>query len=319
MKEYFRTLNNEPVTPTDVDLFILNAGFESRSNSVVKNLYSNFSHQVLICQIDKSGKNTKPILLDSELVKNSTLHEVELSTISPIEIADTLLNAISLIPLGSEKNPKIAIDVTCFTHEVLLILLKVIDLHFQKCELFFFYTQAKSYDTDNSAVHKDLSYGVREIRSILGYSGTKTPSKATHLILLAGFEVERALSIISNVEPSKISIGYGDNTSIDAAVQKTNFEAAHEIGRRSGYENVQEFSFPPFDCVKTKQALEKIVVSSDDNAVIVPMNTKVSTIGAALLVKDYPKVQLIYGLAEAYNTTSYSVGQTVSFWFKSCA
>lgn len=319
MNDYFRTLDNEPVTPEDVDLFIVNAGFESRSSSVIRRLNSGFSCHVLVCQIDGSGAGTKGFLLSSPLVEKAVLHEVELSTVSPIEIADSLLSAIGQMPIGREKFPRIAVDITCFTHEILLILLKVIDVNFKNCDLSFFYTQAKSYDSGNSDSTKYLSYGVKEIRSILGYSGTKTPSKLTHLVLLAGFEVERALSIISNVEPSRISIGYGDSSSIDRSVQNTNLEAAREIIKRSGYENVSEFNFPPFDCMKTKQALEEIVKSSEGNVVIVPMNTKVSTIGAALLVKDYPKVQLIYGLAEAYNTTSYSEGQTVSFWFRSCA
>lgn len=316
MTRYFYTLAREPISPENVDLLILNAGFEERSSSAIQHLSESYSHHVLICQIDKSGEKTKPILLESALVKNGTSHEVDVNTKSPIEIADNLIAAINQIPIANEKPVKVAIDITCFTHEILLILLKVVRICFSNCELSFFYTQAKSYDTDNSAAHKNLSFGVSEIRSVLGYAGAKTPSKTTHLILLAGYEIERALSIIANVEPSTISIGYGDDTSIDNSVQKTNFKAASEIIRRSGYDNIHEFSFPPFDYIGTKTTLEKIVDTSEKNVVIVPMNTKISTIGAALLADQNPKIQLMYGLAEAYNTTDYSVAETMSFWFK---
>lgn len=317
MTSYFRTLDQEPIAPENVDLFILNAGFEERSISVIKNLEKSFSQHVLICQIDQSGEKTKPQIIETELAKSNALHEVELDTESPIEIADSLMLAIKQISIADEKPAKVAIDITCFTHEILLILLEVVRISFSNCELSLFYTQAESYDTDNPATHKKLSFGVREIRSILGYSGIKTPSKTTHLILLAGFEIERALSIIENVEPNTVSIGYGDDTSIDTSVQSINFEAASEIIKRSGYgDRIDEFSFPPFDFVGTKKALECIVESSDKNIVVVPMNTKISTIGAALLVEKHPKVQLIYGLAEAYNTSDYSIANTASFWFR---
>jgi len=316
MNSYFCTLDREPIVPENVDLFILNAGFEDRSISVIRNLGKSFSSYVLICQIDQSGRETKPQLKETDLAKNNDLYEVELNTKSPIDIADDLISKIKQIPIANKKPAKIAIDITCFTHEVLLILLKVVRICIPDCELSLFYTQAKSYDTQNSAAHKKLSFGISEIRSILGYAGTKTPSKTTHLILLAGYEIERALSIISNVEPNTISIGYGNETSIDSSVQKINFDAASEIIKRSGYENIREFDFPPFDYVGTKTALENIVSLNDQNIVIVPMNTKISTIGAALLVNDNPKIQLMYGLAEAYNTSNYSEAQTMSFWFK---
>lgn len=311
----FRNLKNEPIVPNSVDIFILNAGFEPRSISVISRLRKDFAKHNLICQIDKSGVETKPQILDCPLAVNGITSEVDLKTESPIEIADKLIEGISQIPKPTFGRAKIAIDITCFTHEILLILFKVIEFHVPNSELSFFYTQAQSYDPQNDPKKKWLSYGVTEVRSILGYSGLITPSKSTHLILLAGFEVKRALSIISTVEPDAVSIGMGDETSLNSEVQKTNAHAVSEIVKQSRRAQITTFEFPPFDFAATKHVLKKRINSIDQNVVVVPMNTKISTLGAGLLANEHPEVQLMYGLAEAYNVASYSTAQSTSYWF----
>jgi len=49
---------------------------------------------------------------------------------------------------------------------------------------------------------------VREVRTILGYSGAISLSADTHLILVAGFEYERAQEIVDAVQPTRISFGH---------------------------------------------------------------------------------------------------------------
>lgn len=52
-----------------------------------------------------------------------------------------------------------------------------------------------------------LSKGVRIIRSVVGYSGDMSPIKDLLLIILVGFEYERAQTLIEVFEPNKLYLG----------------------------------------------------------------------------------------------------------------
>jgi hypothetical protein len=42
----------------------------------------------------------------------------------------------------------------------------------------------------------------------LGYSGTVSLSAETHLIIVSGFEYERAQEIVDAVQPTRVSLGH---------------------------------------------------------------------------------------------------------------
>lgn len=98
----------------------------------------------------------------------------------------------------------IVIDITAFTREILLILLRIITIPFvsDKADITLVYMPAKCYQKDW------LTKGVRDIRPVLGYSGLLSPSKKSLLVILTGFEEERIHTIINAFEPSNILLGH---------------------------------------------------------------------------------------------------------------
>ena len=148
------------------------------------------------------------------------------------------------------------------------------------------------------------------MRSIIGYPGEMNPEKIIHLIILVGFEHERAKAIIEQVEPTIISIGYG-------AKEKSIREEHYVVNKHfenlvyesiAVYGNVNEFKFSCEDSIMTKEAIIKeIEKGKHQNVIIAPMNTKISSLGASMVGDEMREVRIIYLEPRQYNVNRYSV------------
>jgi hypothetical protein len=146
-----------------------------------------------------------------------------------IDFADNLNELIT------KFDPEIAtvIDVTSISHELLCILIALLNQHNKLNKTVLFYTGAKQYSINTPANAMWLSKGVASIRSILGYPGTMLTSKPLHLVLMAGFEVERAFEVIRSYEPNLLSLGLGDS---EHSVSKEHYE--NNVVFLIGYKNL---------------------------------------------------------------------------------
>lgn len=133
------------------------------------------------------------------------------------------------------------------------------------------------------------------------------PQQATHLLVLVGYEYERASSLIETFEPSVISLGYGrsdDSRHIDASRRFD--ELLLEC--MSKYPKVRQFAFPCNDPWECKRAiLEEVGAEQGYNAVIAPLNTKISAVGCALATMEDEDIQLCYAQPLRYNYEAYSL------------
>jgi hypothetical protein len=301
-------LENLParLSDTPIDLFICSASFEDRCRSVVDNLGELAPNRALVAMNVRLGAKVSKHCdhLASRLGKSVSV--VMLDSDNPISSADSISRSVEE-PLASGAK-RIVIDVTTFTRESLLILLRFLRY---KCKgdqtVEFLYAHAKEYSIGDPVEDKWLSKGIREIRSILGYSGDLLPSKRNHLIILVGFEDERAINLINQFEPAKISLGVGDPLEVGTLPhQHVN---VHMCSRLKGMiEEVEEFTFKAYDAEATWSTLrEEAVKGGDLNTIIAPMNTKISTIGAAMFAMENEAVQLCYAQPNLYNYDRYSI------------
>jgi len=141
------------------------------------------------------------------------------------------------------------------------------------------------------------------------------PSRRLHLIVLVGFEYDRAAELIRAFEPSIVSLGYDESNDPGAvrhrAVQERNLERIRAL-----YANAHEFRFSGHDPLNAKAAIEQQAkLFPDANAVIAPMNTKLSTVGAALAAMENEELQLCYVQAALYNYRHYSTPGTWCYLF----
>ena len=132
------------------------------------------------------------------------------------------------------------------------------------------------------------------------------------MIVLVGFEHERASRLIELTEPDSLYIGCGIISSQHITSEKHMgpmkvFEAMYKsfVATRV---NVNIFEFSARDIESTINALNVIFEKTKKyNHIIVPMNTKISTIATGLIALQHPSIQLCYAEPEIYNFENYSV------------
>lgn len=305
MKYQLDIINNH--LPETIDIFICNSSFEKRSLAILNNINKSSIKNAIVCsnqdQNNIVGENAESIIN----ILNCPTQLAKFDTNNPLTIADQLIEKISLLRTNAGQN--IVVDVTTFTHEALLILLKIFKINdlCSLCNVILLYNSASAY-CSNAKNSDDvwLSKGLKDKRTILGYPGRFKPNNPLHLIMLVGFEVERAKLLIEAYEANTLSIGMADkDESVEYNVHQINLNKYGDL--KVIYSDVEEYFFSCIDPIKTAKYLnEQINKFENHNVVLSPMNNKISTIGCALIAISKPEIQIISSRANAYNTESYS-------------
>lgn len=302
--------------PGNIDLFICCASFEERSQSLARAVGPDrVDRAIIFVNEDYATPASKNISKLKELYHAN--HEiVPIRTDDPLLAADGFSNVLSESSLRSSST--IFVDITTFTHEQLLILIRLLREAPNRHRVLAGYTGANQYAIDLPDDQKWLSQGVDDIRSVLGYPGNLAPSKKLHLIVLAGFESERAAKLIEAYDPAVISLGLGERVaSISDTHFKTNavfhmrlLELAQTMSTVVG--KVEQFQFSCVDPRNTQRTIiEQAKKFPEYNTVVAPMNTKISTLGTALAAFEEESLQVCYAHPLAYNTDKYSSPSTV--------
>lgn len=295
-----------------LDVFICSASFEERCKSVAVQIDPSQVGCVLICEYQDFEEIAIEVANADWLCTRfaDKCRRVLLSTKQPILMADTMADHLKTLP---KKYHNILIDISTFTHEALLILLQLLRQSGLSAKIRFVYAGAREYSVGLQGADKWLSKGIEDVRSVLGYPGVLVPSKKLHLIILTGFESERAERLIEAYEPALVSIGVGerlasiseDHHELNSIFHQRVIDFCNSISARNA--SVRNFQFSCVDPIETQAAIERQIAKYPDyNVIIAPLNTKISTVGAALVALQHPSIQLCYSHPIEYNTHGYS-------------
>ena len=183
--------------------------------------------------------------------------------------------------------------------------------------VYFLYAHAKEYSVGDQHEYKWLSKGIHEVRSVLGYPGNLLPSRRNHLIILVGFEDERALSLIRECEPGRISLGLGDSPETGFDSHKNTNEYRLDRLKYFLAESTSDFIFKAYDAEATRRILlEQVHSTPDMNTIIAPMNTKISALAAATVALENKAIQICYAQANIYNFDRYSLPDKDFYLFR---
>jgi hypothetical protein len=291
--------------PETIDVFICSASFESRSTAIATSLPKQKVARALVCANEDFSEYVGTNLAVLMGHFGDVGHQVDLSQRNPVQGLDSLLAALHCIATAAPR--RIVVDVTTFTHEGLLVLVRLLAAKLRvEDELTIVYTPASEYALGLPPPDKWLSRGLRDIRSVLGFPGLMVPGQKLHLIVLVGFEAERARLLIDACEPDVISLGRAhDATDSAQAHLPINVDTLEQLSIH--YEKVSQFKFSSVDVTTTQAALaNQAFMFPGCNVVVAPMNTKLSTLGAALLGFARKDIQLCYAPAYTYNFSGYS-------------
>ncbi|EGY5283495.1 hypothetical protein QE497_002728 [Acinetobacter baumannii] len=290
----------------DQGIFIQGIGFDKRCLTVLRNIQVSKFHKIIgIQNLHSRTRNTEHEVgfLNIAGDRASIVGNNSKTVMSLVDELSEVLNKIELL-----STKEIYFDITSLSHEILVVLVGLLnELNLLK-NTTFLYTQARQYGSW-------LSRGVNEIRSILGFSGLMYPSKKLHLIVLLGFELERAERVINSYEPAKITLGIGRkdhsisndifdiNNSTKKKIENLIFSSGLDIG------DVDHLDFSCLDPYLVKNQLLSYVESLSNkdeyNFIVAPLNNKISTLGVAFAGLDNQDLQICYAEAEEYNYDNY--------------
>ena len=283
------------VLPVDSALLCF-ASFEERCYTLAQNIKGEKYKKAYVFRnvdspMDKNNFENFNKICDS--LRNCSTVEVNLDL--PVVLADKMFLVMLEIINAQIKN--IIIDISTFTHEALLILLKTVyDKRFSFDSIFLVYNGAAEYATW-------LSKGCKNIRNVVGFPGLFNPAFKNHMIVLTGFERERATKLVELFEPDVLSIGYGSEPT-----DKNHLETMQKMKEdfNSWFGNIG-FSWTKFDfsCTKIDSTLNRMTKiinnGQNENIILVPLNTKLSTISVALIALRDTRIQIVYPIPETYN------------------
>jgi hypothetical protein len=294
-----------------IDVFIGFSSFEKRCLTIPNTLKACINDAVIFSFEDATAPHLNEE--NQKYFRKMLGPKVEIKKFprnKPINIADNMISSLNdKFNLLKETSKRVLIDISTFSREALLILFKwLLDNNlFEKHNIQLVYNSAACYSVnEENPEEKWLTRGIGDIRSILGYAGSISPSKRLHLVIQVGFEVERALKHIESYEPAITSLGLGgEDCSICEEHYRINRKKHQMI--KDLYNNVEDFNFSCVDPIKTKEDLKKQIDKYEAyNVIIAPLNTKLSAIGAALLAFERPEIQICYATANIYNIEGYS-------------
>lgn len=295
------------------DIFICSASFENRCLSIPEKIKKIEFRKVLIIQNNKgsiktleNGAELKRLYPDAQVI------DVEFG--NGIAYVDQLISEIRKI---KGKCMSVLIDMTTFTHELLMITLKYLYVSARKVQhITCIYINAKEYCPGVPVKEKWLTVGSERVTPILGYPGMFLPSNKTQLVIIVGYEYGRALDVIEKTEPNSITLIYGKtNNSITEKDKEANeFYTKLTEDMLFGYSNIEKIEASCDDPEDVARILEELYDRYDDkNIIVVPMNNKITTLGLFISLIHNEDVQVSYAPAIVYNEQNYSIPGTDCF------
>lgn len=300
-----KTLNEFQGSCRHYDMLICCASFEDRCLAVASSVNLSMVDKALVCRYSGYSELSESNFNKLHKVLSDKVKDIAIDKDAPLLIYDTLFDEIS------RYHPKsVIIDISTFTRETILIILMLFKQDiFKDISVTIGYVPADRYSDSPKDGTNDiwLSKGVNGVRSVLGYAGSFTSLKKTLLVVLVGFEKERAEFLINSFEADKLYLGCvppqeSQNEEL-STINKMNFDRLVSV---VGGCCVFEFSCRYLQ--QTYDVLKKIIDENKDdyNIIISPMNNKLSTLAVANVAFEYPDVQVCYASTNQYNTGAYS-------------
>lgn len=293
---------------------LIGLGFDQRCLAVLSNFPRDRVSEIIGVSNARWGDQNQGNIAEFRKLAGSGCAVVGQGATNVIEVADQLSKRI--VSVLAQSTAKLLIDVTSLSHELLVLLLGMLHELGGLDRTVLIYVGAAAYSTNTEPNAMWLSRGVKDVRSVLGFPGTMLPSRKLHLIILTGFEVERASEVILRYEPSSMSIGLGaKGQSISDLHHSKNREffngiTAFATSQDYGTDEVFQFSF---SCISPTETRDQLVAHinelggfSQKNLVVCPLNTKLSTVGVVLAAIEHPEIQICYAEPEEYNTDGYA-------------
>lgn len=282
------------------DTIISAISYEKRSLTSIKNIIKNFTvKDVILVNFGKkylSNEMRKKWDLNSLEIKN----HIKLNNLTYKEIhCDIVYFKDSIDKFKKNSNRKrVIVNITTFPKNYILRLAML----YENIDNMFFYEKNTHY---RKPTNSELKICIEKIIPIEGFEGIRDINRDDLLILLLGYEGNRALSFVSQFSPYRIlpiiGIPYEGNKEIDDYYYKTVINCNWNLLRRHRIlKNGDEFfKISSRNHIKIVDELDDIIQKIDyshNDICISPLGPKPQALGLYLYWRKHPEVQLIYSV-----------------------
>lgn len=299
-------------------IFLSAVSFEKRCVNSSRHLSDSYvTEELILVRYRGAEKDHKRNAHQNELLKNlgSHLGPKEKTTVVHCDKDDAIDGLVKLKEVLRNRDlsqAKITIDITTFTKQYLLVLLKSIRQDYPSASIRILYTPGYYIVSPSHPERSALSWGVKEIKPVPGFLGNCLPWQNDILVLFLGYEGERAFQIKQKLEPKK-TIAVLPNPPSYPCADRPTYTLNNRILSRSRDE-VEICKADALDPESTRDLLLKLSKKYEDeeryNLIISPLCTKIQTLGILLFfwVKKETNAQVIYSLPFWYNEKKYTSG-----------
>ncbi len=233
------------------------------------------------------------------------IRDIQIDEEKPIPVIMDLIEEITKSAINTRK-ARISIDISTIRKWHLLIFMKAFEAVKERHLLRFLYTEPEDYVTD---LFQPLSFGIKDIFPIPNYSGNFDFSRDSLLVLMLGYEGDRALALFEEMDPTECLLliakpSYHEewegraevmNKGIISAVGSSQIRYIH--------------SRNPILVAYQLRELLSHTHFKQYNHVISPLGTKPQTLGLhCYLSSNPPNTVLLYGSPARHNELFYSKG-----------
>lgn len=291
------------------DIFICCASFEERCLGSLRKLSDYRANQSFLFiyshESERRNKHLKEMRKHLSYIGN--FEEVTTEEDNPITAVQHVTTRIEQ-QISNVSDPAISLDISTLTKRHLLLLLKILDLRGLLSHTRLIYTEPKDYITD---LDQPLSFGLKKISLIPTFVGQYDPSKDLLLVIFLGYEGDRAMALLENIDPNRCIVVIPKpayHPEWEGRTEKMN----STILRALSEENVRYAdSRSP---TKVAQQLEATLSEPERslekyNHFIAPLGTKPQTVGIYLYTTWHPdSASIIYVAPLRHNEPFLSTG-----------
>jgi hypothetical protein len=286
------------------DLFICCASFEERCLSSLSKLDKNYRANFGIIFVIEEPANQKQVnhnlyRIQSELSTRASkgIFVISSQRDQPMDGINQLKKVWQHCQPKNPEQPFITLDISGFTKIYLLEILRYLIVE-QNLSI------PRLLHTTQNYLPSKLTKGVVQITTIPHFYGDISLDKQTVLVLLLGFEPDRALALWKHFNPAKtIALitdppRFGNLNYVKYARENNDYLLSQP--------SVEVRTVPADHPHAVRTALETVYHETKDvyNMVIGPFGTKPQVVGVFLFCQDHPKVQVVYSFPVTY-TKSY--------------
>jgi hypothetical protein len=291
-----RAIDWATLSALDPKVLITSAGYEDRSSGLTKLAPAEFRPELVVVNLYTPSET---VLLKRNLATLGDLRRFWTSRGSRVEVLESDPESPERFALGLSKvigdetspGAGVVLDITSFTR---LFLYEILALFYKKNSLIVSYTEPIDF-TDN------LPVGNRDVFVVPSLRGVPDQDLSVRLVLLLGWEGERAQALVDQLDPDDVVPILGLDASDKKHIRWNDVARAKNKSLLERY-GMEELRLPTLNPDGVRDGLlDKYRGWEDSNLIVCALGPKPQCIGVFEFARQRHRVQVLYSVPQSWS------------------